>query len=84
AEALSLPSSSTLHAHLSTLQQKPYITTHPTKPTPIQILTHQNNHITTQQTIYLPLIPKVTPGVPITPVQNIEQYFPLPQHLTST
>ena len=27
---------------------------------------------------------KVTAGVPITAVENIEEYFPLPEHLTST
>ncbi|WP_391556864.1 LexA family protein, partial [Staphylococcus saprophyticus] len=62
-EPVPLPSTSTLHRHLSRLQQKPYITTHPTKPPPIQILTQQlPEPINMEETIHLPLIGKVTAG----------------------
>ena len=44
----------------------------------------QNNDMTREETIYVPVIGKVTAGVPITAVENIEEYFPLPEHLTST
>lgn len=37
-----------------------------------------------EETIYVPVIGKVTAGIPITAVENIEEYFPLPEHLTST
>ncbi len=37
-----------------------------------------------EETIHVPVIGKVTAGVPITAVENIEEYFPLPEHLTST
>ncbi|CPN67521.1 SOS-response repressor and protease LexA [Staphylococcus aureus] len=32
----------------------------------------------------MPVIGKVTAGVPITAVENVEEYFPLPAHFTST
>ncbi|MDU6764258.1 MAG: transcriptional repressor LexA, partial [Staphylococcus sp.] len=50
----------------------------------IEIVSDQNNDMTREETIYVPVIGKVTAGVPITAVENIEEYFPLPEHLTST
>ena len=47
-------------------------------------MSDQNNDMTREETIYVPVIGKVTAGVPITAVENIEEYFPLPEHLTST
>ena len=43
-----------------------------------------HGHLSREETIYVPVIGKVTAGVPITAVENIEEYFPLPEHLTST
>ena len=36
-----------------------------------------------EETIYVPVISKVTAGIPITAVENIEEYF-LYQNITST
>ena len=83
-EAVGLASSSTVHGHLSRLEEKGYIRRDHTKPRAIEIVSDQNNDMTREETIYVPVIGKVTAGVPITAVENIEEYFPLPEHLTST
>ena len=84
-EAVGLASSSTVHGHLSRLEEKGYIKRDPTKPRAIEIVSEQTNDaVNMEETIYVPVIGKVTAGIPITAVENIEEYFPLPEHLTST
>ncbi|MDQ0337378.1 repressor LexA [Caldalkalibacillus uzonensis] len=80
-EAVGLASSSTVHGHLSRLEKKGYIRRNPTKPRAIEVL---DDDMRTQpqpesiSTTYVPVIGKVTAGQPITAVENIEEYFPLP------
>ena len=84
-EAVGLASSSTVHGHLSRLEEKGYIRRDPTKPRAIEIVTEQlGEPIHMEETIYVPVIGKVTAGIPITAVENVEEYFPLPEHFTST
>lgn len=83
-EAVGLASSSTVHGHLSRLEEKGYIRRDPTKPRAIEIVSEQLDEVNVEETIHVPVIGKVTAGVPITAVENIEEYFPLPEHLTST
>ena len=64
-----------MHGHLSGLEEKGYIRRDPTKPRAIEIVSDQNNDMTREETIYVPVIGKVTAGVPITAVENIEEYF---------
>ena len=80
-EAVGLASSSTVHGHLSRLEEKGYIRRDPTKPRAIEIVTEQlGEPINMEETIHVPVIGKVTAGIPITAVENIEEYFPLPEH----
>ena len=84
-EAVGLASSSTGHGHLSRLEEKGYIRRDPTKPRAIEIVTEQlGEPINMEETIHVPVIGKVTAGIPITAVENVEEYFPLPEHFTST
>lgn len=84
-EAVGLASSSTVHGHLSRLEEKGYIRRDPTKPRAIEIVTDQvGEAVNMEETIHVPVIGKVTAGVPITAVENVEEYFPLPEHFTST
>ena len=46
-------------------------------------MSDQNNDMTREETIYVPVIGKVTWSSNYR-VENIEEYFPLPEHLTST
>lgn len=80
-KAVGLASSSTVHGHLARLESKGMIRRDPTKPRAIEILEQQDDSIPRQNTINVPLVGKVTAGVPITAVENIEEYFPLPEHL---
>lgn len=84
-EAVGLASSSTVHGHLSRLEEKGYIRRDPTKPRAIEIVNEElEDAIDIEETIQIPVIGKVTAGVPITAVENVEEYFPLPEHFTST
>ncbi|QQK80136.1 transcriptional repressor LexA [Salicibibacter cibi] len=82
-EAVDLASSSTVHGHLARLEKKGYIRRDPTKPRAIEVLhlDEQGNEISEADkpaSAYVPLIGKVTAGVPITAVENVESYMPLP------
>ncbi|GAB0166995.1 transcriptional repressor LexA [Lysinibacillus sp. CTST325] len=76
-EAVGLASSSTVHGHLARLEQKGLIRRDPTKPRAIEILEPEDS-IQKQQVIHVPLVGKVTAGSPITAIENIDEYFPLP------
>jgi len=80
-EAVGLASSSTVHGHLERLEKKGFIRRDPTKPRAIEILGADDSISAFAHTISrVPLIGRVTAGVPITAVENIEDYFPLPNH----
>lgn len=84
-EAVGLASSSTVHGHLSRLEEKGYIKRDPTKPRAIEIVSEQSASSSLfEETIHVPVIGKVTAGLPITAVENVEEYFPLPAHFTSS
>ncbi|MGX9133762.1 transcriptional repressor LexA [Rummeliibacillus sp. JY-2-4R] len=75
-EAVGLASSSTVHGHLNRLESKGLIRRDPTKPRAIEILDQDN--ISKQGVMHVPLVGKVTAGLPITAIENIEEYFPIP------
>ncbi|MBP3963402.1 transcriptional repressor LexA [Paenibacillus lignilyticus] len=78
-EAVGLASSSTVHGHLDRLEKKGLIRRDPTKPRAIEILDGEDNEIPFPLSIAkVPVVGKVTAGVPITATENIEDYFPLP------
>ncbi|GAB4072664.1 transcriptional repressor LexA [Barrientosiimonas marina] len=83
AEAVDLASSSTVHGHLARLESKGYIRRDPTKPRAIEVLDQsEESHIPREDPRYAPVIGKVTAGIPITAVENIEEFVPLPGSLT--
>jgi repressor LexA len=78
-EAVGLASSSTVHGHLARLESKGLIRRDPTKPRAIEVLDLSlSNTIPMQNVINVPIIGKVTAGLPITAIENVEEYFPLP------
>ncbi|MEW4370028.1 transcriptional repressor LexA [Paenibacillus sp. WLX1005] len=84
-EAVGLASSSTVHGHLDRLEKKGLIRRDPTKPRAIELLGQEeseNNLLFAQSVSRVPIIGKVTAGVPITATEHIEDYFPLPQQFT--
>ncbi len=81
-EAVGLASSSTVHGHLDRLEKKGYIRRDPTKPRAIELLGDDHQRDLFQHSIVrVPLVGKVTAGNPITAIENIEEYFPLPAHM---
>lgn len=79
-EAVGLASSSTVHGHLARLEKKGHIRRDPTKPRAIEILDGDfMNRSEQSRMLRVPVIGKVTAGVPITAVENVEDYFPLPE-----
>ncbi|ALS22491.1 MULTISPECIES: transcriptional repressor LexA [Paenibacillus] len=80
-EAVGLASSSTVHGHLERLEKKGMIRRDPTKPRAIEILDGSSaDGAFSVSVARVPLIGRVTAGVPITATENIEDYFPLPSH----
>jgi len=80
-EAVGLLSSSTVHGHLQTLEDKGYIRRDPTKPRAIEILDSSSDTLESKKVIHIPIIGRVTAGQPILAVENIEGTFPLPDDL---
>lgn len=89
--AVGLKSTSTVHSHLSRLEQKGYIRRDPTKPRAIEILlpddSYHDEDITTniehlapmhKSVTMVPIVGKVSAGEPILAVENIEDSFPMP------
>ncbi len=75
-EAVQLRSTSSVHAHLATLEKKGYIRKDPTKPRAIEIVDDKFN-ITRRELVNIPIVGAVTAGEPILAVENIEGYFPI-------
>lgn len=81
AKAVGLASSSTVHGHLERIENKGYIRRDPTKPRAIEILDQSDNNIVKDAARYAPVIGKVTAGSPITAIENIEEYTPVPSSI---
>lgn len=79
-KAVGLRSTSTVHGHLSKIEEKGYIRRDATKPRAIEILDKDNNCINfpRKEIVEVPIIGKVTAGIPILAVENIEDTFPVP------
>lgn len=77
-EALGLASSSTVHGHLDRLEKKGFIRRDPTKPRTIELLQEDAPTQQMKNTVFVPILGKVTAGLPITAIEDIESYFPLP------
>lgn len=75
-EAVGLASSSTVHGHLSRLEKMGLLRRDPSKPRAIEILDGDDRP---QEVVHIPVVGKVTAGMPITAVENVEHYFPIPR-----
>lgn len=76
-EAVSLKSTSSVHAHLETLELNGFIRRDPTKPRAIEIMDESFQMVRNEMTS-IPIVGTVAAGQPILATQNIEGYFPLP------
>lgn len=78
-QAIGLSSSSTVHGHLARLEEKGYLRRDPDKPRAIEVT--DQRQLRQQRFIHVPLIGRVTAGLPILAVENIEDTYPLPHDL---
>ena len=76
-EAVRLKSTSSVHAHLETLEKNGYIRRDPTKPRAIEII-DDNFNLTRREVINVPLVGTVAAGQPLLAVENVDSYFPIP------
>ncbi len=76
-EKVGLKSTSSVHAHLSTLEDNGYIRRDPTKPRAIEIIDDEFG-LSRREMTSIPIIGRVAAGEPLLAVENIENYFSIP------
>lgn len=79
-DAVQLKSTSSVHAHLETLEKNGYIRRDPTKPRAIEIVDDTFN-LARREMVNVPLLGNVAAGEPLLATQNIENYFPIPSEM---
>ena len=83
-EAVGLTSSSTVHAHLKTLQRQGYLRRDPTKPRAIGVNydTGAQAPMDRRPARHVPLIGDVAAGTDVLAQENVDEYLPLPEDFT--
>lgn len=76
-EAVKLRSTSSVHAHLETLERNGYIRRDPTKPRTIEVVDESFN-LPRRELVNIPVVGRVAAGEPLLAEQNISDYFPMP------
>ena len=76
-QAVNLKSTSSVHAHLESLEKLGLIERDPTKPRAIEIC-DESFQMVRKEMVSLPVVGTVAAGQPILAQQNIDSYFPLP------
>ncbi|MGQ0744184.1 MAG: transcriptional repressor LexA [Acidimicrobiales bacterium] len=83
-EAVGLTSSSTVHAHLSTLERLGYLRRDPSKPRAMEVRYHPESGaaVDRRPARYVPLVGEVAAGTGLLAAENVEDIHPLPADLT--
>ncbi len=83
-EAVGLTSSSTVHAHLKTLQRQGYLRRDPTKPRAIGVNydTGATAPVDRRPARHVPLVGEVAAGTNVLAQENVEELLPLPADFT--
>ena len=79
-DAVNLKSTSSVFAHLETLEKNGYIRKDPTKPRAIEIVDDSFQQVRTEMTS-IPIVGTVAAGQPILADENIIGFFPIPMEL---
>lgn len=79
-QAVGLSSSASVHNHLRRLQEIGFIARDSAKPRALE-LTSDNDSWRNKMLVPVPLVGKVTAGVPILAVENVEETYPIPRDL---
>jgi repressor LexA len=82
--AVGLTSSSTVHAHLTTLQRQGYLRRDPTKPRAIEVRydTMSGAAIERRPTRHVPVVGDVAAGTDVLAQENVQELLPLPEDFT--
>lgn len=87
-KALDLKSTSTVHGYLSRLKKKGLIAKDDMKSRTIRLVDEdgksQKPFFTSKEMVDVPIVGKVTAGMPILAVENVEDSFPLPLDFAGT
>ncbi len=85
-ESVGLTSSSSVHAHLSTLQKQGYLRRDPTKPRAIEVRFDSNSgsQIDKARVRHVPLLGHVAAGTGVLADEHVEELLPLPEDFTGT
>ena len=91
AAAVGLSSPSTVHAHLSALEEHGLIKRDATKPRALEVFNSDGSSVklddvkesSTRGTVSLPLVGRVAAGMPILAEQNIEDTFTVPSEIAT-
>lgn len=75
--AVNLKSTSSVHAHLETLEKNGYIRRDPSKSRTIEII-DDNFNLVRREVVNVPLLGQVAAGQPLLAVENVSNYFPIP------
>ncbi|HVM09216.1 MAG TPA: transcriptional repressor LexA [Acidimicrobiales bacterium] len=85
-EAVGLTSSSTVHAHLASLQQLGYLRRDPTKPRAIEVRWDPSSGaaVDKRPARHIPLVGDVAAGTDVLAHENVEELLPLPEDFTGS
>lgn len=78
--AVGLSSTSSVHAHLETLEKNGFIRRDPTKPRAIEICDDSFQMVRTEM-VSIPVVGQVAAGSPILAEENVQSYFPVPAEM---
>ena len=83
-EAVGLTSSSTVHAHLATLQRQGFLRRDPTKPRAIEVRYDPTSGAAVERrpVKHVPLLGEVAAGTDVLAQENVEELLPLPADFT--
>ncbi|HZT65825.1 MAG TPA: transcriptional repressor LexA [Acidimicrobiales bacterium] len=83
-EAVGLTSSSTVHAHLATLQRQGFLRRDPTKPRAIEVRYDPSSGAAVERrpARHVPLVGDVAAGANVLAQENVEELLPLPEEFT--
>lgn len=83
-QAVGLTSSSTVHAHLNTLERQGYLRRDPTKPRAIEVRYDQSSGAAVERrpAQHVPLVGDVAAGTDVLAQQNVEEVLPVPADFT--
>jgi repressor LexA len=80
-KALGISSTATVHGYLDILQDKGYIERETSKPRAIKLLRTHDGYPELKCS-FAPLVGRITAGTPVLAEENLEGYFPIPEHLS--